>query len=160
MRCSDTGRNLIRTFEGLCCSVYTCPAGKLTIGYGHTRHAKVFRDTGLIISIEQAEQLLSSDITSVEADIYHLVTAPLTQQQYDALVSFVFNVGSDIDDDNTAEGLGDSTLLKKLNRKDYIGAAAEFTRWNKGHVGGKVVVLPGLTRRREAEQKLFLKGTA
>ena len=80
-----------------------------------------------------------------------LIKVPATQGQFDALVSFAYNVGLDIDEDTLAEGLGDSTLLRKFNAKDYAGCAAEFPKWNKA--GG--VVLNGLTKRRAGERAMF-----
>ncbi|WP_173506474.1 lysozyme, partial [Marinobacterium sp. xm-m-383] len=76
---------------------------------------------------------------------------PLTQPQYDALASFIFNLGG--------ANFRTSTLLRKLNAYDYVGAADEFLRWNKQRQGGQMVVLRGLTKRREEERALFLEGT-
>jgi lysozyme len=87
-----------------------------------------------------------------EQAVNSLVKVKLTQNQFDALISFVYNVGADIDADNIAEGLGDSTLLKKLNAGDYKGAADQFLKWDKAN--GKV--MKGLTIRRQAERALFL----
>jgi lysozyme len=120
-----------------------------TIAWGHTG-TDVF--PGLIIQQQHADAFLEQDLASAEKDVQQLVKVPLTQGQFDALVSFVYNVGSDIDADNIAEGLGDSTLLKKLNAGDYAGAAAEFGKWTKS--GG--VIIGGLVRRRRAERDLFL----
>ena len=105
-----------------------------------------------MISEHEASVMLERILSQFEADVISLVKVPLTQNQFDALVSFAFNVGSDIDADTIAEGLGDSTLLKKLNRKDYLGAANEFLKWNKC----KGVVSKGLTNRRTRERELFL----
>lgn len=91
-----------------------------------------------------ADRLLKTGLVSYENDVLKIVKAKLTQGQFDALVSFAYNVGS--------RALSTSTLLKKLNAGDIKGAADEFLRWNKA--GGKV--MNGLTRRREAERALFL----
>lgn len=99
---------------------------------------------GMTIKEETAERLLRTGLVSYESDVSKLVKVKLTQGQFDALVSFAYNLG--------ARALSTSTLLQKLNAFDYAGAADEFPRWNKA--GGKV--LPGLTRRREAERALFL----
>jgi lysozyme len=151
MYLSQVGFDFIKHFEGLRLKAYRDGGGVWTIGYGHTKTAK----PGMTISQEWAEKLLIEDVWFFERGVETLVTVDLSQPQFDALVSFSFNVGLDQDDDLTAEGLGDSTLLRKLNGLDYIGAAEEFLRWNKDN--GKVVA--GLTRRRKAERDLFLSGT-
>jgi lysozyme len=145
---SNKGLDLIKKFESLSKSAYLCPAGVWTIGYGHT--AVVY--PGQVVTKDEAEVLLKEDVKEAEEGVSELVKVPLNQNQFDALVSFTFNVGTDIDQDAKAEGLGDSTLLRKLNSLDYQGAAAEFPKWNRA--GGRI--LKGLTRRRAAEQALFL----
>lgn len=132
--------SLIKEFEGLYLEAYLCPAKKWTIGYGHTKTVK----PGMKITEAGADALLRHDLAWCEDAVNDNVKVPLTQNQYDALVSFIFNVG--------AGAFKRSTLLRKLNAGDYAGAANEFPRWNKG--GGRV--LRGLVRRREAERKLFL----
>ncbi|MGF6438986.1 lysozyme [Kosakonia sp. 1610] len=116
-----------------------------TIGYGWTQpvDGKPIR-AGMTIKEETAEPLLRTGLVGYESDVSKLVKVKLTQGQFDALVSFAYNLG--------ARALSTSTLLQKLNSGDYAGAADEYTRWNKA--GGKV--LPGLTRRHEAERALFL----
>ncbi|HAK9115445.1 TPA: lysozyme, partial [Salmonella enterica] len=99
---------------------------------------------GMMIDEATAERLLNTGLVGYENDVSRLVKVKLTQGQFDALVSFAYNLG--------ARTLSSSTLLRKLNAGDYAGAADEFLRWNKA--GGKV--LNGLTRRREAERALFL----
>jgi lysozyme len=121
-------------------TVYRCPAGIWTIGYGHTQGVRPDES----ITEAQAEQLLRADLAPVCRAIAADVQVSLTQGQFDALCSFIFNVG--------AGNFSHSTLLAKLNAKDYAGAADEFLRWN--HVGDRV--LPGLTARREAERQMFL----
>lgn len=137
---SNPAVELIKRFEGLKLETYKCPAGVLTIGYGHTGADVV---CGMKITAEEAERLLRDDLRHFEWRVQQLVTVPLTQGQFDALVSFAFNVG--------LGALERSTLLRKLNAEDYKGAAAEFGRWTKA--GGKD--LPGLIRRRRAERQLF-----
>jgi lysozyme len=152
MKISNNGLNLIKTYEGLELTAYPDPGtggAPWTIGYGHTGpevHA------GLVWTQQQAEQALASDVAQFERDVTGLVKVQINQNQFDALVSFAYNCGSDIDADDIAEGLGDSTLLKKLNAGDYDGAANEFPKWNRS--GGKV--MSGLTKRRNAERSLFL----
>lgn len=140
MKTSNAGLSLIKGFEGFRAKAYVCPAGVLTIGYGHTGPDV---KPGMTITETRGTELLAQDVSRFERAVDKFVKVPLSQNQYDALVSFTYNVG---------EGkLQSSTLLKKLNAKDYAGAAAQFDRWNKG--GGKV--LAGLVRRRAAERKMF-----
>jgi len=108
----------------------------------------------------QADKDLARNVAQFERDVNELVKVPLTQGQFDALVCFAFNVGSDIDDDAIAEGLGDSTLLRKLNARDYAGAARQFELWVNGTDPntGKRIKLAGLVRRRAVERKLFETG--
>lgn len=134
------GWALIREFEGLRLEAYKCPAGIWTIGFGTTQGVR----PGMKISSVQAEEMLRRDLTSFESNVRNLVKVPLNQNQFDALICFVYNIG--------INAFAKSTFLRKLNAKDYAGAANQFTRWNKAD--GKV--LAGLTRRREAEKKLFL----
>lgn len=145
MQTSDKGIALIKQFEGCKLTAYQDSVGVLTIGYGWTQpvDGKPIR-AGMTIKQETAERLLKTGLVSYESDVSRLVKVGLTQGQFDALVSFTYNLGS--------KSLSTSTLLRKLNAGDYAGAADEFLRWNKA--GGKV--LNGLTRRREAERALFL----
>ena len=145
MQTSDKGIALIKQFEGCKLTAYQDSVGVWTIGYGWTKpvDGKPIR-AGMTINQETAERLLKTGLVSYESDVSRLVKVGLTQEQFDALVSFTYNLG--------ARSLSTSTLLRKLNAGDYAGAADEFLRWNKA--GGKV--LNGLTRRREAERALFL----
>lgn len=142
---SEKGIRLIKQFEGCKLTAYQDSVGVWTIGYGWTQpvDGKPIR-AGMTIKQETAERLLKTGLVSYESDVSRLVKVGLTQGQFDALVSFTYNLG--------AQSLSTSTLLRKLNAGDYAGAADEFLRWNKA--GGKV--LNGLTRRREAERALFL----
>ncbi|WP_342622623.1 lysozyme [Pseudomonas alkylphenolica] len=141
MRTSQRGLSLIKSFEGLRLLAYRDAVGVWTIGYGATRGVKA----GMSITKEQAERMLINDVQRFEPEVERLVKVPLTSNQWDALVSFTYNLG--------AANLESSTLLRLLNADDYAGAAEQFPRWNKA--GGKV--LPGLVRRREAERVLFLE---
>lgn len=142
MKISQVGIDLIKSFEGCRLTAYYDAVHVLTIGYGSTgSHVK----PGMKITQTEAEALLKKDLIRFENGVNELVNVPLNQFQFDSLVSFSFNLG--------LGNLKSSTLLKKLNNKDYAGAALEFPKWNKA--GGKV--LNGLTRRREAEKSLFLK---
>ncbi|MBE3178212.1 lysozyme [Enterobacter cloacae complex sp. P3B] len=145
MHTSEKGIALIKEFEGCKLTAYQDSVGVWTIGYGWTQpvDGKPIR-AGMTIKQETAERLLKAGLVSYESDVSRLVKVGLTQGQFDALVSFTYNLG--------ARSLSTSTLLRKLNAGDCAGAADEFLRWNKA--GGKV--LNGLTRRREAERALFL----
>ncbi|MBL5898551.1 lysozyme [Lelliottia amnigena] len=152
MKTSDVGQNLIKGFETCELTAYPDPGSgndPWTIGWGHTGPEV---KPGLVCTQQQADQAFSADLDVFERDVMQLVKVEINQNQFDALVSFAYNVGPDIDSDDIAEGLGDSTLLKKLNAGDYAGAADEFPKWNKSN--GKV--MNGLTRRRAAERELFL----
>ena len=140
LRTGAKGLALIKSFEGLELRAYKCPADVLTIGYGSTGpHVK----PNMVITEKQAEDLLRQDLVRFERAVTRLVTVPISQNQYDALVSFTFNLG---------EGnFSRSTLLKRVNARDFSGAQREFAKWNRA--GG--VVLAGLTRRRAAEARLF-----
>ncbi|KMN36495.1 muraminidase [Chromobacterium sp. LK1] len=140
MKTSDAGITLVKSSEGLKLVAYKCPAGIWTNGYGHTGPDVT---PGQVITQAQADALLARDLERFEAGVARLVKVPLNQNQFDALVCFSFNLG--------LGALQGSTLLRLLNAGDYAGAAAQFPRWNKA--GGKE--LPGLARRRAAEQSLF-----
>jgi lysozyme len=143
---SEKGKNLIKNFEGLRLKGYLpTPNDVPTIGWGSTRIFGRPVVLGESISMEQAEEQLTIDLQKFESAVRRLVKSPLKQNQFDALVSFTYNVG---------EGnLKSSTLLKLLNVGDYNGAAAQFLRWDKQ--AGKP--LPGLTKRRRAESLLFVE---
>jgi lysozyme len=146
---SAAGRELIKSFESCTLKAYRCPAGILTIGWGHTGSDVT---PGLTISQAKADELLERDLSRFETGVNELVTSGINQNQFDALVSFAFNCGLDIDADRVAEGLGDSTLLRMVNANpDDEGIAAEFQKWNRAN--GQV--LAGLSRRRKAEAKLY-----
>lgn len=142
MKTSQAGIDLIKSFEGCKLRAYQDSVGIWTIGVGHTGPDVC---AGVTVSDQEAISLLQMDLHEAEEAVERLVTAPLNQNEFDALVSFTFNLG---------EGnLKKSTLLKYLNQMRYEDAANEFPRWNRA--GGQI--LPGLTRRREAEKRLFLE---
>lgn len=150
MKTSQKGIDLIKEFEGLRLTAYYDAVGVLTIGYGHTNRSasadKYPVYPGQTITAAQAETILKADLIVFENAVLRNVTYPVNQNQFDALVSFTFNLG---------EGnLRSSTLLQKLNNGDILGAANEFDRWV--YAGGKK--LEGLVRRRAAEKALFLEG--
>ena len=141
METSNKGIKLIQKFEGLRLTAYKCPANVWTIGYGHTSGVK----KGQKITQAQAEKYLKDDLIKYEKGVEDLVKVKLNQNQFNALVSFAYNCG--------LGALKTSTLLKKLNKKDYKGASEELLRWNKAN--GRV--LEGLKARRKAEKVLFDK---
>lgn len=133
------GKSIVRKFEGCKLTAYLCPAGIPTIGYGHTHNVKL----GDTCTQQQADEWLEDDFFYATSDVKSVVKVPLTDNQLDALASFVFNLG--------VRKLIQSTLLKKLNAKDYTGAANEFDKWV--FAAGKK--LNGLIARRAEEKKLF-----
>lgn len=142
---SDNCIRLTEHFEGAVLHKYDDGVGKITIGIGHMiKPGEIFPEK---ITYEFAKELLMKDLQVAKNAILKNVRVPLNQHQFDALGVFIFNVGA-----NAFEG---STLLKKLNAGDLDGASKEFIRWNKGRVKGVLSEMPGLTRRRVAEQKLF-----
>jgi len=152
MKTSSNGIQVMHYFERCVLDAYPDPGSRdgkpWTIGWGHTGF-DVYR--GLKWSKEKADIVFASDLSRFESGVMKLARVPLTQGQFDALVCFAYNVGLDIDADTIAEGLGDSTLMRKVNAEDFAGAALEFPKWNKND--GKVML--GLSRRRAAEQALF-----
>lgn len=140
---SKDGLELIKKHEALRLEAYLDPVGIPTIGYGHTGSDV---SLGQVITEDQADALLRKDVKVAENAISGWVTVALTQAQFDALCSFIFNVG--------VRAFKGSTLLRLLNEGDYKSAAYQFTRWNKA----KGKVLAGLTRRRAEERTLFEKG--
>jgi lysozyme len=150
MQVSNAGLNLVKSDEGFKSHLYNCPANDATIGYGHLVHlgpicgAPSEKPFTSGIGEEQGSDLLLADAAYAEHAIAHLVTVPLTQGQYDALVSFTYNEG--------AGRLQTSTLLKYLNAGNYAGAADQFGVWVYG--GG--VKLARLVTRRESERVMFV----
>lgn len=143
---SNVGINLISSFEDTKLKAYDDGVGVWTIGTGTTIYPNGVKvKKGDTCTLEQAKTYFAHDLKRFEATVNKLVKVPLSQNQFDAVVSLVYNIGSG--------NFESSTLLKKLNAKDYQGAADQFPRWNKG--GGKV--LRGLVRRRAAERALFIK---
>jgi lysozyme len=149
MQISNTGLDLIKSFEGFIGHMYLCPAGVPTIGYGTTLIEGKPIAPGTVITEDKASELLRQqiDATFAPAVIRH-VKVPLNQNQFDALVSWTYNLG---------EGsLASSTMLKLLNQGDYASVPAQMMRWTKANG----VDLPGLVRRRQAEAELFARPQA
>ena len=139
MNISQEGISLIKKFEGCELEAYQCAAGVWTIGYGSTKDVK----EGDTLTQKEADNLLLHEMQEYEGYIKELVKVPLKQNQFDALVSWVFNLGP--------ANLKASTMLKFLNAGDYHLIPSQIKRWNKA--SGKV--LEGLIRRREAEALMF-----
>jgi GH24 family phage-related lysozyme (muramidase) len=146
MKTSEKGLNLIKSFEGLYLTAYRCPAGVPTIGWGHTKGVKM----GMNITKEQAEQYLRADLATCEKKVEEWnPTYRWTQGEFDAIVSFLFNLGS-----------GKMKDLVQSGRRTKAEIAEAFLLYTKARntKTGKLEVLSGLKRRREAERALFLGG--
>lgn len=141
---SDHGRRCIENFEGLRLTAYQDQVGVWTIGYGHTAGVR----QGQVLTRDQADEFLVGDLAVAESAVCRLVTVPLTANQFDALVSFTFNVG--------VGALTESTLLRELNTSEYQAAADQFDRWVHGERNGVAVELAALVTRRAEEHALFL----
>jgi lysozyme len=139
MKISQEGLSLIKKFEGCELEAYKCAAGVWTIGYGSTKGVK----EGDTLTKEETDNLLLHEMDEYEGYVLEAVEMPLSQHQFDAIVSWTFNLGP--------SNLKASTMLKVLNKGNYEDVPAQIKRWNKA--GGKV--LEGLIRRREAEALLF-----
>ena len=141
MKISQKGIDLIKKHEGCSLVAYKCPSHILTIGYGHTGNVSA----GMKIDQATAEKLLKQDLIIHENNVSRLVKVPLTQNQFDALVSFEFNTGYG--------KFASSTLLKDINAKNFADVPAQMRRWIHGADNN---ILDGLVKRREDEIKLFL----
>ncbi len=139
MKLGQKGTDILKYFEGCRLEAYQDSVGVWTIGYGHTKGVT----PSMTITQEEAEQMLLTELEEYEGYIENMVAVPLTQNQFDALVVWVYNLGP--------TNFKNSTLLKELNSGNYYAASNELLRWNKA--GGKV--LAGLVKRREAEAQLF-----
>lgn len=138
---TQEGLYLIKSFEGFSPTVYLCSAGVPTIGYGHAiKRGESFTS----ITEEDAENILARDVSVAEKGVLRLISVPLSDGQFNALVSFSFNLGTG--------ALQRSSLRLKLNRSEYTDASDEFMKWIRA--GGKVI--KGLVRRREAERRMFI----
>lgn len=174
MKASQAAYQLIKDFESLRLKAYLCPAGKLTVGWGHVimpkfdAHLFTFspealtlikdecqskgvltHDAALLVINEvKAQHMLERDVNQVSLFLNSVGLSGLKQNQYDALVSFVFNVGQG--------NFATSTLRKKLRNDDFNGAADQLSRWVYGTVNGRKQILNGLVERRYRERALFL----
>ncbi len=141
---NEAGLRILKEFEGLELEAYRDIVGVLTIGYGHTKNVV----EGQIISEEQADELLREDLHWAQEAVEKLVTVELSENEYSALVSLMFNIGE--------TQFAKSTMLKRLNRGEFASAGEALEWFRKGKVDGKLVEIPGLIRRRAAERKLFM----
>jgi len=139
MQLSHAGTTLLKYFEGCETVAYQDSVGVWTIGYGHTKGVV----EGMTITEAEADSMLSKELEEYESYVENMVEVELTQEQFDALTVWVYNLGP--------TNFRNSTLLKKLNSGDYSAVPTEIKRWNKA--GGKV--LKGLVKRREAEAAMF-----
>ena len=151
METSQKGINLIKRYEGVILHSYLCPANKRTVGYGHCGE-DVTKD--MVITEKEAENLLKKDLKKIEDKLNYSLqhdNITLNQNQFDACISFIFNLGF--------SAFIFSTLYKKLKQGDYAGASAEFPKWvyiTKTVDGEKIKIrLKGLETRRKSEQELF-----
>ena len=145
MKTSPKGLQLIKKYEGYKTTPYRCPAGLYTVGYGHLigNGLQLPDEWNRTFSRGEIDELLRTDLARFERGVLRYCTVYFTQSQFDATVSFSFNLGLGV--------LQRSTLRQKLNRGDYDGVSKEFLRYTRA--GGKV--LKGLVRRRQAEYNLF-----
>lgn len=152
MQLSNNGIRVIKNFEGLSLNAYRDSAGVWTIGYGSTRYhdGKIIKPGDKLASQVQADALFTNTLGPYEQAVNNLVKVPLTQQQFDALVSFTYNEGTG--------ALEESTLLRKLNEHDYSATADQLLVWDKvtDPKTGKRVMLDILVKRRKQERALFL----
>lgn len=139
---------LIKEFEGFRSQAYWDTDGTPVIGYGLSKIEGKSVNIGDRIEQTEADLALEKQLKTIQTQIEQTVEVKLNAHQLGALASLAFNVGFD--------GLKNSTLLRKLNDRDYSGAANEFLRWDKANVGGRLIALAGLSRRRQAEKELFL----
>jgi lysozyme len=152
MTLSNNGLKIIKNFEGLCLSAYRDAVGVWTIGYGSTHYhdGKQVKPGDQLASEAQADALLANTLGQYEDAVKRFVKVPLSQNQFDALVSFTHNAGTG--------ALEESTLLVKLNEKNYNEAATHFLAWDKiiDSATGKKIICETLAERRRKERRLFL----
>lgn len=148
MQISQNGIDLIKQFEGFVPKAYKDAVGVWTIGYGTTKINGKPVTPNMTCTEKEATQWLINDANRFLSIVEPYIKVDLNQNQIDAIASFIYNVGPN--------AFLNSTLLKKLNAGDFDGAANEFLKWTKATKNGVPVVLPGLVRRRTAEQTLFL----
>lgn len=139
---------LVKEFEGFESHAYIDTDGTPVIGYGLSKIEGISVKIGDRISTEKADAALNAQLQEIQRQLNKSIKVDLNEEQLSALASLSFNVGVNF--------IQDSTLVRKLNAGDFEGAANEFLRWDQANVGGRLVQMPGLTRRRQAERNLFL----
>lgn len=148
MKTNQAGIDLIKKWEGLRLTPYYCSGNKLTIGYGHTSAAgEPIVTPELRITASEAEDILKRDLAKFEAIVLRVINAPISENQFAAMVSLCFNIGG--------SAFAKSSVARLTNARDYHGAAESFALWNKA--GGKVVA--GLVKRRADEAALYRKNS-
>jgi len=145
MRTNSAGVDLIKQFESFQGTAYYCPAGKLTIGYGHRIRKGENLNT---ISKAEALNLLKSDLQVYESDVTSVITRPMSANEFAAMVSLCYNIGG--------ANFAKSSVVRQFNAGRKQAAADAFLRWNKAHTSQGFVALAGLSRRRREERELFL----
>jgi lysozyme len=141
--------NFVKEFEGFESEAYIDTDGTPVIGYGFSRIADQPVQIGDRISPRQADAALNKQLKVIQQELNQVIKVELSDRQLSALASLAFNIGVDF--------VKNSTLIRKLNAGDYNGAANEFLRWDKANIGGDLIQMPGLIRRRQAERELFLE---
>jgi len=151
MIASPNAEKLIKDSESLSLVPYDCPAGHATIGWGHLMHKGPVTeaDKKIAWTIDRANTTLALDIMFVAREVERAVRVPLNQNQFDALVSWTFNMGVGRLNEKTC------TWLRKINEGNYAAVPGELRRWNKGIINGKLMEMTGLTTRRGKEAELF-----
>ena len=139
---------LVKEFEGFRANAYIDTDGTPVIGYGQSRVNGRKVKLGDRISPQIANQSLQKELGIIQQEILSVLEVEVTPNQLGAITSLAYNAG--------VHGVKQSTLVRKLNSRDYLGAANEFTRWDKGNLRGRIVRMPGLTRRRQRERQMFL----
>lgn len=153
MKTNRAGIELIRKWEGVRLTAYVCPAGVLTIGYGHTSAAGAPKVTpGMRITHDEASEILVRDLVKYESAVSRALTRVPNEHQFAAMVSLCYNIGPG--------AFAKSSVAKLFNKGDIAGAAEAFLLWDKATVKGKRVVLQGLVNRRKDERALFLTPAA
>ena len=145
---SSTGLALVRKYEGFCAQPTPLPDGNWVVGHGHVR----IGEAGGPISKAEAAHLLALDLAPIERVVNAKVTTPLTQSQFDALVSFVFSIGE--------AAFVQSQVLRRLNKNDVVAAACAMDAWRNSDASGEPEMVNALVARRAVEKALFLKGLA
>ena len=149
---SEIAVDIIKEFEGFKGYAYIDTDGTPVIGYGLSRIGGIPVQIGDRISTTQADAALDAHLREIDRELQKAIKVELSEHQLSALASISFNVGVD--------AIAESTLVRKINAGDYAGAANEFLRWDKADMRGRLVQLPGLSRRRAAERELFLSANS